>query len=193
MSRVCPPRVRARVSALIVAAVSCTPTAPPRPPAPANAEAEGEAALPDPVAAPTNRARGDVLALTIPRADGSGLELRALAGRAVLLELSGSWAESWPARDELHAALLAEFRGELVIVVVVMDPEREALSAASPRRGVELAWDPQGALAAQLQVAALPAALILDREGRLVDALAGASAGAPQRVRDALSSAVRPR
>jgi len=182
--------VRARAFALVVAAVSCTPP-PPRPPeAQGGAMREGEEALPDPAAAPTNRARGDVVALTIPMADGSGLDLRALAGKAVLLELSASWAQSWPSRDELHAALLAEFLGDLVIVAVVMDPEREALSAGSPRRGVELAWDPQGALAAQLQVAGLPAALILDREGRLVDALAGADAGASQRIRDALSSAL---
>ena len=183
--------MRGRLAALLAAgAIACPPSEPPRPP-PEATPAGDDAALPDPAAAPVNRAAGETVVLTAPRVDGAGLDLRELRGKAVIVELTASWATGWPEIVDFYREVLAPRRGEVAVVLVVMDGERDALAQEPGGLGPDLAlcWDPQGAVAAQLQAAAIPTVLVLDRAGRLVAAM-GAEARSPQRIRDALSSAL---
>jgi hypothetical protein len=68
-----------------------------------------------------------------------------------------------------------------------MDSERATLSPEPGLRprGFDLGWDPQGALAARLQAAALPTVVILDRRGRITFVQAGAPPEPPVRSRTA--------
>ncbi|HFE47326.1 MAG TPA: redoxin domain-containing protein [Nannocystis exedens] len=146
------------------------------------------AALPDPERQPTNRETGEVLALTIPRIGGDSLDLRDLRGKVVIIELSATWAPNWWMHYGFYNDLLGKHGpDQLAIILVAMDSQREAISLEPELRrpGFELSWDPQGALAAQLQAAAVPTVLILDRAGRI--ALIEAAQMSPQQISDALA------
>jgi hypothetical protein len=116
----------------------------------------------------TNRETGESLELTIPVLDGDPTPLTALRGQVVLLELTATWAEGFGANESAYEQLLQEYPEQTQIIVVGMDPERSALDArwsgVAPQ-GLWRAWDPQGALAAQLQAAKLPTLIVVDRDG----------------------------
>ncbi len=169
----------------------CPAKDPPKPPPYSDVAPDAEviAPLPDPVAQPTNREEGDVLVLTIPRVGGDILDLRELRGRVVLVELSATWVEGWRDRYTLYNDLLRTYGADsLAVVLVAMDNEREAITLEPEVRspGFELGWDPQGAVAAQLQAAAVPTAIVIDRQGRI--AHIDAADVTPQAISDALSS-----
>ncbi|MGB1274959.1 MAG: TlpA family protein disulfide reductase [Nannocystaceae bacterium] len=159
------------LSLIAASLAACTTTTPPRtrpPTAPVPAP-DPVSAMPDPAAAPSNREAGEQLAVTIPRIDGDALDLADLRGKVVLVEVSATWVDSWQASYPLYNTLLDEFGDQLAAVLVSVDPKREALSPEPVVRNPDFAlgWDPQGALAAQLQLAAFPTILVLDRDGRI--------------------------
>lgn len=150
-------------------------------------------ALPDPVGAPVNRQPGELLAVTVPLVDGDGLDLTSLRGRVVVLELTATWTRSWPETYPFYARLLREHGPDrLAVIVVAMDNERAALSPEPGLRGpgFDLGWDPQGALAARLQAAALPTVVVLDREGRVAYVQADAPPGATRALEDGIRRAL---
>ncbi len=150
-------------------------------------------ALPDPIHAPVNRQPGELLAVTVPLVDGDGLALVSLRGRVVVLELTATWTRSWPETYPFYARLLREHGADnLAVIVVAMDNERAALSPEPGLRGpgFDLGWDPQGALAARLQAAALPTVVVLDREGRIVFVQADAPPGATRAIEDGIHRAL---
>lgn len=152
-------------------------------------------AMPDPVGAPVNRQTGELLAITVPLVDGDGLALANLRGRVVVLELTATWTRSWPETYPFYARLLHEYGADqLAVIVVAMDNERAALSPEPGLRGAgfDLGWDPQGALAARLQAAALPTVVVLDREGRIFFVQADAPPGATQALEDGIRRALAP-
>ena len=176
--------------ALALPAIACqtaprkpAPSFPPEPPAP----------LPDPVHAPSDRETGELLEAIVPLLDGAGLPLASLRGRVVVLELSATWADRWSESFAFYNRLLREYGPDrLAVVVVAVDPERAALSPEPDVRahGFELGWDPQGALAARLQAAALPTVIVLDREGRISSAQAGPAPGAARSLADSVRAAL---
>jgi hypothetical protein len=181
----------ARVPTLVLSCgllFACQPTrsAPgvtPEPPAP----------LPDPVHTPVNREPGELLEATVPLVDGDGLALTSLRGRVVVLELTATWADRWSETYPFYARLLQQHGPErLAVVVVAMDSERATLSPEPGVRGpgFDLGWDPQGALAARLQVAALPTVVVLDREGRIAFVQGASPPGATRSIEDAISQAI---
>ena len=107
------------------------------------------------------------------------MPLSRLRGRVVVVELTATWVERWPETYAFYNRLLAEHAGQLAVVVVTLDNERGALSPEPGTRapGFTLGWDPQGALAARLQAAALPTVVVLDRAGEIVHAQGGAAEG----------------
>ena len=80
----------------------------------------------------------------------------------------------------------------LAVIVVAMDNERATLSPEPGLRGpgFDLGWDPQGALAARLQAAALPTVVVLDREGRVAYAQSDTPPGATQALEDGIRRAL---
>ncbi|MEZ4430228.1 MAG: hypothetical protein R3A51_21310 [Nannocystaceae bacterium] len=162
-----------------ISSIACAARLPPPRQRPQAAAEEGQSPLPDPVHAPISRPRGEVLDLTVPLVDGDGLPLSELRGRVVVLELTATWVASWPETYAFYNRLLAEHAGQLAVVVVTLDNERGALSPEPGTRapGFTLGWDPQGALAARLQAAALPTVVVLDRAGEIVHAQGGAAEG----------------
>jgi len=141
--------------------------------------------------APVRLVTGERLELTVPLLAGRGLPLPALRGRVVVLELTSAALPSWPAAFARYNDLLREYgAGRLAVVVVALDREREILSPEPALRlhGFELGWDPQGALAARLQAAALPTTLVLDRDGLLVYAASGPHE--PSALHDAVRAAL---
>ena len=165
-------------------------TAPSRP---GPADPEPYTPLPDPVHAPVNRETGELLEATIPLVDGDGLPLVRLRGRVVVLELTATWADRWAEAYPFYTRLLQQHGPEqLAVIVVAMDSERATLSPEPGLRGpgFDLGWDPQGALAARLQAAALPTVVILDRQGRVAFVQAGAPAGATRAIEDGVRQAL---
>lgn len=181
----------ARTLVLALALAGCQ-TAPgkPRSTVPPNLPPEP---LPDPVHAPIDREPGELLAATVPLVDGDGLDLTSLRGRVVALELTATWAGRWPETFAFYSRLLQEHGPDrLAVVVVAMDAERATLSPEPGvrGRGFDLGWDPQGALAARLQVAALPTVVVLDRQGRVAFVQASDPAGATAAIEDGIKRAL---
>ncbi len=176
--------------ALALPAIACqtaprkpAPSFPPEPPAP----------LPDPVHAPIDRETGELLEATVPLLDGAGLQLASLRGRVVVLELSATWADRWSESFAFYNRLLQQHGPDkLAVVVVAMDSERATLSPEPGvrARGFDLGWDPQGALAARLQVAALPTVVVLDRGGHIRFVQGGTPPGATQAIEDGIRQAL---
>jgi len=109
----------------------------------------------------------------VPLASGEVLPIAELRGKVVLLELSD--AAHRDAKVLGDYARLAETHGEdLAVVVVSLDRD----GWQSPVAPYVLGWDPEGALAARLQAAALPTVVVLDREGRIAHQHGGADANA---------------
>jgi hypothetical protein len=171
-----------------LAAAACTrattTTPPPEPPPP------DAPVVPD---APIRHTAGEVLDLTVPLVDGDGLPLPALRGRVVVLELTSAALPGWAATFAFYNDLLREHGADrLAVVVVAVDRDRGVLGPEPDLRvhGFELGWDPQGALAARLQAAALPTVLVLDRDGRIVHATGGPAPGSPGALTDAVRAAL---
>ncbi len=177
---------RALSSALILALAGCSSRPPTRAPTGSTVLETGPghvegAPLPDPTLAPTNRDVGQQLELTIPLVGGESLQLSQLRGRVVVVELTATWVERWPETYAFYNRMITTYGPEqLAVVVVVLDNERSALSPEPGTRGpgFELGWDPQGAVAARVQAAALPTVIVLDREGALVHHQGGGPTGA---------------
>lgn len=177
--------------ALLLSALVACQTSPSRPGAVLGPEPP--APLPDPAHAPVNREPGELLDATIPLLDGAGLPLAQLRGRVVVLELTATWAERWAEAYPFYTRLLQQHGPErLAVVVIAMDSERATLSPEPGLRGpgFDLGWDPQGALAARLQAAALPTVVILDRQGRISFAVGGAPEGATRAIEDGIRDAL---
>ena len=124
---------------------------------------------------------------------GAGLPLASLRGRVVVLELSATWADRWAESFAFYNRLLQQHGPErLAVVVVAMDSERATLSPEPGvrARGFDLGWDPQGALAARLQVAALPTVVVLDRGGHIRFVQGGTPPGATQAIEDGIRQAL---
>lgn len=115
---------------------------------------------------------GEVLELTVPLVGGGRRTLAELRGKAVLLELSDASA-SEPEREAVQRRwrALVEQRGNAVTVVsVALDADVGTLPASwtvDPPPFVT-GWDPQGAIAARLQLRVLPTVVLLDAAGRIV-------------------------
>lgn len=130
-------------------------------------------AVPSAITAPSaiSGQQGQVLDLRVPLLGGGWLDLEALRGRPVLLELAD--AADGPGRDAAQGRYraLVERHGDAVAVVcVALDPTVATLPAAwvdDPPPFV-LGWDPQGALAARLRLRVLPTVVLLDAQGRIV-------------------------
>lgn len=176
-------RLRAPLLALAVAA-ACTRTPPARDPEPEPAPGPG---------APIRGDAGEVLDVTVPLVDGRGVPLQQLRGRVVVLELTSAADPAWRETFSFYNRLVREHGPEhLAVFVVAVDPERAALSPEPDLRadGFELGWDPQGALAARLQAAALPTVVVLDRAGRIAFVQGGPAAGAARALEDSVRAAL---
>jgi peroxiredoxin len=124
----------------------------------------------------SNRGPGELLEETVPLLSGEALDLASLHGRVVLLELSATWVETWEeAHQQFGEMLRQNGDDDLVVIVVSLDTERDRLEADWERNAHPflLGWDPQGALAARLQVVALPTVFVVGRDGRIAHVLSG--------------------
>lgn len=113
---------------------------------------------------------GEVLELVVPLWGGGQQDLAELRGRPVLLDLADAPAPGREAAQQRYRALVEREGDAVVVVSVALDPEVAALPAAwtDDRPPFVLGWDPQGALAARLQLATLPTVLLLDPAGTIV-------------------------
>ena len=155
---------------VVAGALACragAPQAPPSEPAPQVESPESTPLIP---AEPANKGAGEQLEARIPLVGGEVLELASLRGQPVLLELSASWEPGWSDAHALYGELQREHPG-LEVIIVAMDPDSAALLELPP--GPTAAWDPAGALAAQLSVATFPTMFVLDGEGRIAAVLNG--------------------
>jgi hypothetical protein len=134
-------------------------------------------------AEPANRSSGDELDATIPVVGGDSLELSSLRGRPVLLEISASWEPGFAEAHALYDELLVA-HPELAVVLVVADPADASLDGLGDE--FIIAWDPAGALAAQLTVATMPTMFVIDRSGHISVVVNGWS----DEVRDTLARAI---
>jgi hypothetical protein len=151
--------------------VGCTPRATPTPPEPVPADAPPSAvdeASAQASAAPTE---GAPIELDIPLVSGDAEPLAELRGKVVVLLLSSTDRAGWTEfRAHYEERLQQIGRARLVIVTVANDPDPETLQMEWDRDPPPflLGWDPAGALALRLGVAALPAAFVLDPRGKPV-------------------------
>lgn len=106
----------------------------------------------------------------VPRVDGTGFDLTALQGKIVIVEWSASWVDSWKQSYPLYNDLLITYGAQqLAVILISLDHDGERLhpEPGVRTRGFELGWDPQGALAAKLQLAVLPTLVIMDTNGKI--------------------------
>lgn len=96
--------------------------------------------------------------------------LASLKGKVVLLDFWASWCEpcrrSFPWMSELQKQHGAD---GLVIVAINVDQERQLAAqflTATPA-GFRIEYDPEGVLATQYSVAAMPTSFLIDRTGRV--------------------------
>jgi thiol-disulfide isomerase/thioredoxin len=107
--------------------------------------------------------------LVLTRFAGGQLDLGALRGRVVLLDVWASWCapcrDEMPALDDL-AARLAD-RGVTVVAVSIDDDRAaaDAFLATRPRWTLELVHDPQKLVPERLQPPKMPTSYIIDAGG----------------------------
>ncbi len=98
------------------------------------------------------------------------LDLNSYKGKVVYLDFWASWCipcrKSFPWMNELQQ----KYKNDLVVIGINLDQERELadefIKETSPQ--FKIIYDPNGTLATEFQVAAMPSAFILDREGKVV-------------------------
>jgi hypothetical protein len=115
---------------------------------------------------PSKHAAGEQLDLRVPLAQGGMLDLAALRGKVVLLELVDA-AHVDPQQYAAYREVWQRAGDALAIVIVSLDQDPATDDA------FVYGTDPQGALAARLHAARLPMVIVLDREGRVVQQYAG--------------------
>lgn len=161
--------------------IGCAPRVTPSPPAPTPAESPPSAvdeASAQASAAPTENAP---IELDVPLVSGDAEPLTGLRGKVVVLLLSSTDRAGWAEFRAHYEARLREIgRARLVVITVANDPDAETLQREWDRDPPPflLGWDPAGALALRLGVAALPAVFVLDPEGKPVGNLASVDAAA---------------
>jgi len=113
---------------------------------------------------------GEVLELSVPLLEGGVLDLAELRGRPVLLELADAESPQRESAQARYRAMVEREADGVVVVSVALDPRTDALPAAwiDDRPPFILGWDPQGALAARLQLVTLPTVVLLDDVGAIV-------------------------
>ncbi len=112
----------------------------------------------------------ELMHVTVPLLSGEALPLASLRGQPILLALLRDDCTACWDLYKLVRALAHDPSHRLVAIVLVsIDGERTRLLEQWERDGgsARLAWDPQGALAARLQVVTLPAVFVVDVEGTI--------------------------
>lgn len=98
------------------------------------------------------------------------LDLNSYRGKVVYLDFWASWCvpcrKSFPWMNELQQ----KYKDDLVVIGVNLDQEKELADAFIQETSPEfkIVYDPKGKLATEFQVAAMPSAFILDRDGKVV-------------------------
>ncbi len=159
------------VAAGLLGLALCQPasqTPEPAAPQPTRAAAVTDAASAEASAAP----RADApLELDVPLISGDAEPLASLRGTAVVMLLASTDQPGWTGfRRHYEARLGGLERGRLTVVTVANDADARVLQTEWDRDPPPflLGWDPDGAMALRLGVARLPAAFVLDPQGRVV-------------------------
>jgi peroxiredoxin len=120
-------------------------------------------------APPSRHATGEQLEASVPLQQGGTVSLAELRGKVVLLELSDAAHRDATVLAD-YEALQREHSDGLAVIVVSLD--RDGWTGDVP--ALLLGWDPAGALGARLRAGSIPAVLLIDRDGRLLEQYAGA-------------------
>lgn len=130
----------------------------------------------------------------LPLADGRTVSVAEFRGRPVVIELaSGQVASSDDATSAIQA--LVDAHPELVVFRVSLDPTLDpsvAARAGAPQSTRVAMWvhDPQGALAARLQLQTIPSFIVLDARGVEVARVPGGRPDTGQGLAEALRRAL---
>jgi len=143
----------------------------------------------------SNKHEGDQLELTIPLFEGEEIELSALRGKVLLLEISPSWEHGWKPMHEAYARFAQEYSEQpFAVIEVILDPDTLAFEkeVETQKQGLSIirGWDPMGALAAKLEVAQFPTYFVLDPQGRIVHIENSYDADLSQRLKNAIEKAL---
>lgn len=100
----------------------------------------------------------------------SDLDLSAYKGKVVYLDFWASWCtpcrKSFPWMNQLQQ----KYKDDLVVIGVNLDQEKELAEAFIKETSPEfkIIFDPKGKLATEYQVAAMPSAFIVGRDGKIL-------------------------
>jgi thiol-disulfide isomerase/thioredoxin len=139
----------------------------------------------------SSASKGRMLALAAPDLDGRQVDVAAERGKVRVIEFWATWCEpcreALPALDELARALGP--RG-LVVYAVSVDEDRARVVEFLRKVPVSfpVLWDPGAEIASRLDVAYMPATLLVDREGRIRHVYQGWDAGRERREREAIEA-----
>lgn len=137
-------------------------------------------------ASPAPDVRAALLARQLVTLEGKPLGPAELNGRVVIVNFWATWCKpcrkELPALDRMHAEIAA--RGGMVLAVSVDRDRAKANRFVNDQNlRMPVAHDGVDGLAAQLDLPYLPATYVLDRDGRVVQAIGGGSAADLQELR----------
>jgi len=112
----------------------------------------------------------------LPRLGGGDpVRLSALRGKPVVVDFWATWCEPCKRSMPEHARLAARHEGRLALLAVNVDEDAQAVARFVERRGlkVPVLLDPRGRTPEAFGVTAMPYAIVIDAEGRVVERIAG--------------------
>ena len=116
-------------------------------------------------------ALGQVVEFTLPKLGGGQLGSRDLHGQVVLLDVWATWCVPCLASLPFYQSVADTYGGRgLRVVGVNVDSDASEVTRFVAEHGItfDVLLDPEGSLAARLDLPAMPTLLLLDRDGHVV-------------------------
>ena len=110
---------------------------------------------------------GDAPAFSVTTLDGDDLSSESLRGKVVLVDFWATWCDPCTKSFPFYSNLAAEYSGELVVIAVSLDSDKEKVREFLKGRdvGFEVVWQKKHAAARVFGPQTFPTSYLIDRKG----------------------------